>query len=90
MFGASIGAAGTKRLCELDRQMVGQGVPSSHVDILNFVGKNEFKETWNWKVLGRLAGVSVFFPSKADLIEMKVASGSKHDLPDIERLEKSN
>ncbi|MCC7102859.1 MAG: hypothetical protein IT206_07255 [Fimbriimonadaceae bacterium] len=86
-FGADIGEAGTTELAGPANRMVRFGVAPNMVDILNFTSYDDFDEVWQGRVEGEFIGVSVHFPSKAALIEMKRRSGRPQDLVDIQKLE---
>ena len=74
-YGTLIGEEGARRFSEIDRQMVRIGVPPNMVDMLNFAGPTGFEVAYERKVPGTLAGINLFFPSRDDLIEMKLAAG---------------
>jgi hypothetical protein len=85
-FGAEIGENGARRFSQATNEMIRLGVPPNMVDILNFAGSNDFEEVWIGRVEGLLWGVSVHFPSKTALIEMKRVAGRPQDLLDIQKL----
>jgi len=86
-FGAAIGPEGAEDFTTPEWKMIRLGVPPHMVDILNFAGGLSFEEVWEGKLEGELLGVSVHFPSRTALIEMKRAAGRPQDLLDIEKLE---
>lgn len=69
--------------------MIRLGTPPSMVDIINFGSKRPFSELWLNRVEGTLDEVKVCFPSKEDLIQMKLEAGRPQDLVDVTSLEKS-
>lgn len=86
-FGAAIGDAGATKFATSPKTMVRIGVPPHMVDILNFGGSDQnFEEVWEGRVQGELLGVSVCFPSKVALIEMKRSVGRPQDLLDIKKI----
>lgn len=88
-FGLTIGNEGACKFAEGERQMIRIGVPPNMVDILNFAGETPFEEVWKRKTRGELDGISLWFPSKEDLIEMKKAAGRPQDLVDVANLERT-
>jgi hypothetical protein len=88
-FGAGIGDSGAAKLTGLDRAMIRLGTPPSMVDIINFGSKRPFADLWLNRVEGELDEVKVCFPSKEDLIEMKLEAGRPQDLVDVTSLKKS-
>jgi predicted nucleotidyltransferase len=85
-FGAPIGLEGAERFASANRQMVRLGTPPNMVDILNFAGSRSFDEVYARRLEGELEGITLHFPAKEDLIEMKRAAGRRRDLADIESL----
>jgi hypothetical protein len=86
-FGASIGEAGASKFADQPRQIIRLGIPPNMVDILNFAGEESFEHVWEGRVNGNLLGISVNFPSRTALIEMKRTAGRPQDLVDIQKLE---
>jgi len=85
-FGAKISEGDSVSFGSVDRQMIRLGVPPQMVDILNFAGRESFDSVWSGSVEGQLLDVSVHFPSKVALIEMKREAGRPQDLVDISKL----
>lgn len=88
-FGAAIGPEGIKRFNGEAWRMIRLGVPPHMVDLLNFAAGQAFEEVWSGRVHGELLGVSVHFPSRIALIEMKRATGRAQDLLDVAKLEET-
>ena len=86
-FGAAISEEDAKRFAEPSRHMIRLGVPPTMVDILNFAGEESFEQVWSGRIQGTLLDVSVHFPSRTALIQMKRAAGRPQDLVDIAKLE---
>jgi len=85
-FGTEIGLAGVERFASDSNQMIRLGSPPTMVDILNFAAGPSFDEVWQGRIAGELWGVTVHYPSKTALIEMKRASGRPQDLLDVQKL----
>jgi hypothetical protein len=66
------------------------GMPPSQLDFLTTIPGLAFAACWPSRNLVDIAGVSVPYLSKADLIVAKKTSGRAQDLADLEELQRSN
>ena len=57
-----------------------------HIDILTSIGDMPFDQVWRNRIETQIAGLSVPFISKPDLIENKRQVGRLRDLADAEEL----
>ena len=62
------------------------GPIDDHIDILASIGEMTFDQVWRNRVETEIAGLSVPFISKPDLIENKKQVGRLRDLADVEEL----
>jgi hypothetical protein len=65
------------------------GVPPLRVDVMMSLPGMSFEEAWPRRVMFDIAGITVPFVSKEDLIQIKRASGRSQDLIDAEQLERT-
>lgn len=70
-----------------DEENLRFGPQEDHIDILASIGTMPFDQVWRNRVETVVEGVSIFFISKADLIENKRQIGRLRDLADVEELE---
>lgn len=63
------------------------GQPPIRVDVMTGITGVEFEEAWQRRRQSQLAGESVAFLSREDLIRNKRAVGRLRDLADVESLE---
>ena len=69
-----------------DEETLRFGPDEDHVDILPSIGEMPFDQVWRNRVETPIAGLSVPFISKPDLIENKRQVGRLRDLADAEEL----
>jgi hypothetical protein len=62
------------------------GPDEDHIDILASIGEMPFDQVWRNRIETEVAGLSVPFISKPDLIENKKQVGRLRDLADVEEL----
>ena len=62
------------------------GSEEDHVDVLASIGEMPFDQVWRNRVQAEVAGLSIPFISKADLIANKQQVGRLQDLADAEQL----
>ena len=62
------------------------GPEEDHVDVLASIGEMPFDQVWRNRVQTKVAGLSVPFISKSDLIANKLQVGRLRDLADAEEL----
>lgn len=65
------------------------GNPPFRVDIMMSIPGMTFEDAWPRREKVALAGLTLPFISRADLIKAKVASGRPQDLLDVEKLKKA-
>jgi hypothetical protein len=70
----------------LSNQMIQLGIAPYRVDILTSIDGVETEDLYARRVEGKLAGLPVSFPAKADLIAAKKAANRPKDRDDIRRL----
>ena len=71
-------------------RVVQLGKEPNRIDLVTSITGVTFEEAWAGRVSGELAGLKVWFPSKADLIRNKRATGREKDLIDLGFLQKVN
>lgn len=87
-FGAPIDALGVSRDTLATPGMVVQiGVPPTRIDLLTEISGVDFSRAWPTRVIHQVAGLSVPFIGRADLIQNKRAAGRAKDLADLEILQ---
>jgi hypothetical protein len=69
-----------------DRDNFRFGSDEDHIDILASIGEITFDQVWRNRIETEVAGLSVPFISKTDLIENKMQVGRLRDLADVEEL----
>lgn len=69
-----------------DEENLRFGPEEDHIDILSSIGEMTFDQVWRNRVETLVAGLSVPFISKPDLIENKRQVGRLRDLADVEEL----
>jgi hypothetical protein len=86
-FGAPIAAMGVGP-DDLKRpdQVVQIGLPPRRIDILTSISGVAFDEAWSGRVTCEVAGLSVPFLSREDLVRNKRATGRTKDRADLEAL----
>jgi hypothetical protein len=71
-------------LSDQDNLRFGPG--DDHIDILASIGEMPFDQVWRNRIETEIAGLSIPFISKLDLIENKKQVGRLRDLADVEEL----
>jgi hypothetical protein len=69
-----------------DEENLRFGPEEDHIDILSSIGEMPFEQVWRNRVETTVAGLSVPFIAKPDLIENKLQIGRLRDLADVEEL----
>jgi hypothetical protein len=69
-----------------DEENLRFGPEEDHIDILASIGEMPFDQVWRNRIVTTVAGLSVPFISKSDLIENKRQVGRLRDLADAEEL----
>jgi hypothetical protein len=69
-----------------DEENLRFGPEQDHIDILASIGEMPFDQVWRNRIETTVAGLSIPFISKPDLIENKRQVGRLRDLADVEEL----
>jgi hypothetical protein len=69
-----------------DHENLRFGHMDDHIDILASIGDMSFDQVWRNRIEAEVAGLSIPFISKPDLIENKKQVGRLRDLADVEEL----
>ena len=62
------------------------GRPPNRIDVLTSISGIDTESVWRDRVIGKLAGLTVDFISRAHLVQNKSSTGRPKDLSDIEAL----